>query len=266
MLNLPDEFRAVVGLGAATDVFEIKRKNRIGALVGAVIFLGGAGLMVLIGFGYAYRASQRYGPAVFMKRLSPMLVFAFVLALVGAWAAWSAYTNWNRRVVAYARGLAVRDRKGLRFWRWEQIRAVYQAVTKHYTNGIYTGTTHVYTIEVEPQGREVFDDRYQNIEKLGELLRRRTFDILYDRAAQEYNAGKTLQFGRVAIDKNGIAIGKKSFPWDSVAQVSVQRGVLRVMKQGGGWFGGASVPVSRIPNLAVLLSIVDQVKGLNTGG
>lgn len=40
---------------------------------------------------------------------------------------------------------------------------------------------------------------------------------------------------------------------------------LRVMKKDGGWFSGAFVAVGSIPNLAVLLAIVDQVVGLKTG-
>lgn len=106
MLNLPDEFRLVIGLGAAEGILDAKSKNRIGGLVAALIFLGGAGLAVLIGFVNAYQASQRYGPAVFMKRLSAPLILGIVLGLVGLWAAWSAYAHWNRKAVVYAQGLA----------------------------------------------------------------------------------------------------------------------------------------------------------------
>ncbi len=263
-LNLPDAFLSVIGLGAPEAVFPVKSKNRIGSLGGAVVFLGAGGLTVLFAFVNAYNASQRYGPAVFGKRLVGPLVFGLVLGALGLWAAWSAYANWNRMVVVYTHGLALRDRKGVRFWRWEQIEALYRSVVKRYVNGIYTGTTHIYTIGLGQSGRERFDDRYQNVEKLGDVLQGRTFGHLYAHAAEAYNAGRKVQFGRVTLDKGGITVGKKTYPWESVEGVFVRQGVLRVMKKSGGWFSGASVAVNTIPNLTVLLSLIDQIVGLNT--
>ncbi len=263
-LNLPDAFRSVIGLGAPEAVFPVKSKNRIGSLGGAVIFLGAGGLKVLFAFINAYNASQRYGPAVFGKRLVGPLIFGLVLGALGLWAAWSAYANWNRMVVVYTHGLALRDRKGVRFWRWEQIEALYRLVVKRYVNGIYTGTTHTYTIGLGQGGRERFDDRYQNVEKLGNMLQGRTFNHLSARAVEAYNAGRKVQFGRVALDKAGITVGKKTYPWESVEQVTVRQGVLWVRSKDGGWSGRASAVVSAIPNLVVLLSFIDQIVGVDT--
>ncbi len=263
-LNLPDAFRSVIGLGAPEEIFPVKSKNRIGSLIGAVIFLAAGGLAVVFAFVNAYNASRRYGPAVFATRLMGPLAFGVVLGAVGIWAAWAAYTNWNRMVVCYTHGLAVRDRKGVRFWRWEQIQLLYRSVVKHYTNGIYTGTTHRYTIVLEQGGREKFDDRYQNVEKLGDNLQTRTFDHLYARAVEAYNAGRKLQFGRVTVDKQGITVGKKAYPWASVGRVSINRGVLRVKQKGGGRLDGASVTVSTIPNYLVLFAVLDQVVGTSS--
>jgi hypothetical protein len=74
-----------------------------------------------------------------------------------------------------------------------------------------------------------------------------------------------LIFGPVAVSKAGIRIGKKTYPWMDVKQVSVQRGILKVAKKDSGWFSGASAAASVIPNLSVLLNIIYQVVGLKTG-
>ena len=88
---------------------------------------------------------------------------------------------------------------------------------------------------------------------------------LYEQAAQQYNAGQRLVFGPVAIGSDGIQIGKKTYAWDEVRQVSIQRGILKVSKKEGGWFSGASARASAIPNLNVLLNIIHRVVGLQIG-
>ena len=89
--------------------------------------------------------------------------------------------------------------------------------------------------------------------------------ILFNQAAQQYNAGQMLVFGPVTIGKGGIQIGKKTYAWVEVQQVTIQRGILKVSKKEGDWFNGASAPASVIPNLNVLLNIIHQVVGLKTG-
>jgi len=62
-----------------------------------------------------------------------------------------------------------------------------------------------------------------------------------------------------------MEVSRKTYPWDEVRQVSIRRGILRVSKKDGNWLSGASAPVSIIPNLNVLLNIINQVVGLKTG-
>ncbi|MCX6099935.1 MAG: hypothetical protein NTV92_00605, partial [Candidatus Bipolaricaulota bacterium] len=84
-------------------------------------------------------------------------------------------------------------------------------------------------------------------------------------AADQYNAGQTIVFGSVAISKAGIAIGKKTYPWADVKEVSIHQGILKVSRKEGGWFSGARASASTIPNLRVLLTIIQQGIGLKAG-
>jgi hypothetical protein len=193
------------------------------------------------------------------------VIIAFVLLLLGLAAGWSAYVNWNKGVAVYERGFAVRDRKGIQAWRWEDVVSLTAAVTRHYSSGIYTGTTHVYSLFNRQDQRLTLSDIYNKVDELAKTIQDGVYPILYDRAAQQYNAGQMLVFGPVAINKDGIQIGKKMYPWIEVQQVSIQRGILKVSKKGGGWFSGASASASVIPNLNILLNIIHQVIGLNLG-
>ena len=136
----------------------------------------------------------------------------------------------------------MRDRHGLQPWRWEEIVALTSAVTRHYTNGIYTGTTHVYTLYNKKNNRLVLNDAMGKVEELAKAIEEGSFPFFYERLALQYDSGQPVIFGPVAISKNGIQVGKKVFPWTEVKDVSLNQGFLKVSKKEGGWFSGATRP------------------------
>jgi hypothetical protein len=139
------------------------------------------------------------------------------------------------------------------------------AITRHYTNGIYTGTTHIYTLYNRQNQRLVLSDSIRKVEVLAKNIDESIFPLLYGRAADQYNGGQAIAFGPVSISKAGIAVGKKTYPWTDVKEVSIHQGVLKVSRKDGGWFSGASASAAVIPNLRVLLTIIHQVVGLKAG-
>jgi hypothetical protein len=105
-------------------------------------------------------------------------------------------------------------------------------------------------------------DSFSKVEELAKNIDQNIFPLLYAHATDQYNAGQTIIFGPVAISKAGIVIGKKTYPWTDVKEVSIHQGILKVSRKDGGWFSGASVAASVIPNLRVLLAIIQQLVGL----
>ncbi|MEW5827659.1 MAG: DUF6585 family protein [Chloroflexota bacterium] len=261
--RLPEDFNAVFGMGAPRAFFEVKKLTRWGEAIAALVLLGGAALALVWGVYSAFTGMQQYGQVVFWERLTPALIISVISGGLGLLAVWSAVVNWRKAVAFYENGLAYRDRTGIHSWRWDQAAQVFSAVTRHYTNGIYTGTTHLYTLNLADGARLKFDNKFDKIEALGHLLQELSFKPLYQKAADAYNAGQVVTFGPVAISKQGgLALGKKTYPWNEIAQVSVQKGYLQVSKKGGGWFSGANTLVSVIPNLNVALAIIDQIVGV----
>jgi hypothetical protein len=264
--QFPEAFSSMeFGLGAPKYYFPVKRLNRAGRLISFFIFIGGSVLVFLYGLYVAYVAYQKHGPAMIGDKLTVPVIIAFVMLLLGLAAGRSAYVNWSKGVAVYDQGFAVRQRKGIQTWRWEEVVSLTAAVTRHYTAGIYTGTTHAYSLFNHQNQRLVLGDIYTKVEELAKAIQESIFPILYGWAAQEYNAGQTLVFGPVAISQAGIRLGKKKYSWIEVQQVSIQNGILKVSKKGGGKFSGASASASVIPNLNVLLNIIYQVVGLKVG-
>jgi Tfp pilus assembly protein PilZ len=262
--QFPEAFASVIGLGAPKRYFPIKNLNRAGSLTAFLIFLTGSILVFLYGLYSTYVAYQKHGPAMIADKLVWPVIIAFVLLLLGLAAGWSAYANWKRGIALYDQGFAVRDRKGILSWRWEDVAALTAAVTRHYTNGIFTGTTHLYTLYNRQNERLVLNDIYVKVEELAKAIEECIFPLLYVRAADQYNTGQMLIFGPVAVSKAGIQIGKKTYPWMKVKEVSVHQGTVKISRKDGGWFSGANAAAASIPNLRVLLAIIHQVVGVKT--
>jgi hypothetical protein len=263
--QLPEAFSSVIGLGTPRAWFPVKNWNRIGNLIFSLLLLGTSILVFAYGLYDTYLAYQQHGSAMIDDKLITPIVIAFVLFVLGLLAAWGAYSNWNKGVAVYDRGFVIRDRKGMRPWVWEDVVSLTAAVTRHYTNGIYTGTTHVYTLLNKRSERLVLSDVFKGVERLAQSIEQAIFSRLYDQAAAQYNSGQAVVFGPVAISKSGIVIGKKTYPWTEVKQVSIHQGALKVSKKDGGWFSGASASAPSIPNLRVLLSIIDQITDVKAG-
>ena len=261
--HFPDAFALqVIGLGTPRRYFPVRKFNRLGSLVIALMLGGGSMLVLMYGLYSAIQAYQQHGLVMIDAALSGPLIIALIMLLVGAFAGWSAFANWNKGAALYERGFALRDRKGLRQWRWDEIVSMTASVTRHYMNGIYTGTTHTYFLIDRKDQRLVLSDVYSRVEELAQAIQEAIFPLLYERAAQEFNSGQKLAFGQAVISKDGFQVGKKTYPWSEVQQVSIRQGMLKVSKAGGGWLSGSSLPASLIPNLNVLLSLIYQVVGL----
>jgi hypothetical protein len=263
--EIPARFQTVMGLGARGEYYPVKKWGRLGSLVACILFLAGSVVVMFVGLLKAYQALQQHGTSLLDDTLGVPLVIAVILFLIGMLAGWITYVNWDKAVVAYERGFAYSDRKGLQTWPWDQVVSMTTAITRHYTNGIYTGTTHTYTLVNRQNRRLVLSDSIGKVEQLAKVIEDGIFPLLYEHAAGQYNLGQSLNFGPVTINKTGIAIGKKNYAWAEVKQVTIRQGFLKISKSEGGLFSGASAMVSAIPNLRVLSAILQQVVGLQLG-
>ncbi len=263
--SIPEGFPAVLtGLGTPVRYFPIRKVNKTGSLVVCILFLLGSIAVFLYGLSTAYTAYSQHGASVIAGKLTTPLLIALGLFLLGLWAGWSAWTNWTRGVLLYEKGFVIRSRKGVWNWSWPDIASITTRITRHYTNGIYTGTTHEYTLLNRQNERLRINDVFGKVEELAGIIEQNVFPLLYEPAAQLYNEGKPLVFGPVTLSKAGPYFGKKTIPWEDVKEVSLKRGNLKISRKSGGILSGASVPTHTIPNLRVLLAIIDQVVGLKT--
>jgi hypothetical protein len=160
-------------------------------------------------------------------------------------------------VAVFEDGLAFRSLSGSRNWGWDEVAALYVAVTRE--AGPFSRTRHRFTLEHNSGKKTAFDDRLEDVLTLGAMLGRKILERVYPAAAERFNAGETVDFGFVRIRQAGIELRERTSPWTEVEYVSVRRGYFQIQPRNAAPFG---LPVATIPNLDVLLLLLDHLTDL----
>jgi hypothetical protein len=263
--RFPKTSSSLASLGGLIETFPLSKGRRWAWLVAALILLAAAAGVKIYGITLTYLGWMHYGAAVVGELLFWPLVVAVGLFLLSLIPAGIAYANWVKALMLYQNGFAYKNRLGLHLWHWSDVVVLRMAVTRYDILGLHTGTNHVYTVENRDGKRLVLNDSFRSVEGLARAIEDNTFPSLFEQASQQYNAGGNLAFGPVKVSKAGIQIGRKSYAWGEVQQISIQQGNLQVVKKGGGWFSGAHAASATIPNLRVLLSLISQVVRVEVG-
>ncbi len=261
----PDHFSSIYGLGPVQSVHSVSAKNRWISAIFGVVLISGAGLAAIYGFYDTFVQVAKYGPVMLGKTIITPLIIAAVMFLFGVLATLSAYQNWDKSVVVYEKGLAYNDNSGLQTWTWQEIEWLNISITKRYSNGIYTGTTYVYTLRKIDGARLVLDNKFYQIEMLGNFINKKVASLQYEKLALGLRSGQTITLGPVAINNNNITMNKKTYAWNEIETVAIRSGFMRIKKKNGEWFSGTAAQVSAIPNLDALLAVVDQIVKIKTG-
>jgi hypothetical protein len=254
-------FAGVIGLGPLVSQHPVSGRSRWGSIVVGLVALAAAPLLVGLAVMIYIELSRAKGPAAAVERWFefswPVLAGLAALAL-GGWLLFSTARNWNTAAALYEHGLALNDHTGLRQIRWDAVDGVWQSVTKHYTNGIYTGTTYLYTVQTNDGQKLKFDNKFAKIEELGLAIQKQVSNALFPRYVERLNNGQRLTFGPLAIDLQGIYSGSKSLRWSEIKAVKIQSGNISIKKEGG-WFNWASVSVPQVPNFWIFYEIVSRL-------
>jgi hypothetical protein len=168
-------------------------------------------------------------------------------------------TRSPRRIYLFGAGFIHANPPGAAtVYRWDRIPAVYQNITKHYRNSVYTHTTHQYTVDA-PGGRLVLTDFWDRITVLGETIEREVTRAQLPVAIESLRRGEAVRFGDLSVQATGLTSERRGMlPWTDIEKVQVRGGFIEVSKAGK-WLSWSNSPVSRIPNVFVLLALVEAL-------
>jgi hypothetical protein len=110
------------------------------------------------------------------------------------------------------------------------------------------------------------DDRLENLPELVSHIKASLYPRLLPSLRSSFEAGQWIYFGEIAIQRQNVRFDRASsasspsaIPWSSIQSISIQSGYLMVEFKGNSTFPDAQqIPVSHIPNLELLLQLVQQ--------
>jgi len=249
-MQVPTTFARVNTLGQPKRVHKLSAGQRLQYVVIIVVMLV-LTAVAYVALGQSSAALADIGLGLY-GQLAPLLFVVIALfALVRA------LTNWNKAIVLYERGLAFKDRRGLHAWRWEEIQTLYSSVVRKLYMGIIpVGTSRSYTVVNDRNEMLHFDQGLARARDAAELIRRAAQPHMLARSIQAYHAGQVVNFGVLAVSRQGLHQGQRIHPWSQVREVKVHDGRLRILPQ------GVRVATAGVANLDVFLALLEQVGGV----
>jgi hypothetical protein len=127
---------------------------------------------------------------------------------------------------------------------------------------ILTGRTYFYTIRF-PNNKRIFNTKRQ----IGQYLQSMIVQYQLPQVIDDYNQGKDIRFDFVCINQEGIAIdpkwfmltiSKKNIAWSDIGKITINNGLIHI-KDARNWLDTAQIPVQSIPNLYVMLNLLQKI-------
>ena len=206
--------------------------------------------MLLAGDAY-----QQHGPALALIRGRSWFMFSTILLVI-----LSAYILYrllisSQRLEIFENGIQNRSfflRRHVYYW--SELSGIASSATKITFFGkdirtVPSGVIYLYT------GKSIeLTNRFQNIPRLVEIVKSKTYPLIWPTLKSTFRFGSTAQFGILTLTREHLHIAKKSIPWESVSRLRVESGFLVVELRDN---SEQQVPISDIPNLELLLQCVD---------
>ncbi|HUN23619.1 MAG TPA: hypothetical protein PK299_10855 [Anaerolineales bacterium] len=177
--------------------------------------------------------------------------------------------HWGQKIAVCEHGLALENASRTVAMRWEHLHSIRASVTRHYTNGIYTGTTHNYWCK-SADGSEILLDNQlgKDVEKFYDSARRHTVEARYQRTLQTITQGKTVSFSSVLVNTTHLFIGKKTIPVANIRKLAAEKGYLQIHyedvgKIRAGKITQESVAVGLTDNFDILWALLHQLAKLS---
>jgi hypothetical protein len=223
-------------------------------IAGGIVFIIVGVLLVVAGFAVMTQSTDNSVGGIALALFGGcFIVGAIYMFLYG-----TIYKNWG--VYVFEQGfLFKKGNETPQPFRWDQIEAVWYQVTRHYRNGIYTGTTHRYRVRRKDGYQIVLNDRFTNVGQLGDTISNQVTKILLPQVIAAYNAGQTITFGPLSVNRQGLLnVLGNLLPWSEITGIEIQRGYVAVSRAGK-WLKWSNQPVANIPNVFVFIALVKSL-------
>ena len=219
-------------------------------ILGATLFLAGA-VLFLAGGMFATDSTTR------IKII--LLVFGLLFLGMAIFRAYTVAQAVHRQIYLFQQGIVIDQAGQLQPFAWHQTAEVWQRVTRHYRNGIYTGTTSVYTLRRLDGYQVKLGNLTKGIAELGPAMAQGITRALVPRALHALQRGQTLAFAPFSVNQQGIGNGREWIPWSQVQAIEVKQGRVTIKNVGTSRAWGTAL-VAKIPNFLVFTVVAEELR------
>ncbi|AWZ06975.1 MULTISPECIES: DUF6585 family protein [unclassified Streptomyces] len=164
-----------------------------------------------------------------------------------------------KRIHLFEDGLIVADGTGpVSGFRWDSM-TVLQQITRRYANGVYVGTSYVYTLFRQDGSPVKLTNFYADPDRWGTAIQNEITRAQLPGAITALEQGATLHFGDISLTRDGIATAKRGgLHWGEIQKIEIKDGAVFVAKAGK-LLSWSNTPVAKIPNFFLFLAAVDRL-------
>lgn len=219
-------------------------------IIGALVFLV-AGILFFVGGTIPTDET--------VATRSVLVIFAVLFVGTAIYLLYTVIQAANQQVYLFQRGIIIEKGSQTQAFPWSQANEVRQSITRNYRNGVYTGTTYIFTLRRADGYQVKLGNLTKGIAELGPAMAEGVTRELVPRALQALRMGQTLTFEPFVINQQGIGNGHEFLPWSQIQPVEVKQGRVTVKKVGtsrGTW----SAMVAKIPNFLVFTVVAEEMR------
>ncbi len=195
------------------------------------------------------------------------LPFAILPLTVGGFAGFHLWRHVQARretIGIYDKGIARRTGDNIEMLAWEEMVESSQNLFTQRVNFIPVYKKEVYRVKTKDGATHLFRGSIPDANKVGAILHRQVARQVLPGMIERYNAGETLAFGNLKINKSGVHRGNKSMGWGDLKGMSINNGFLSFKKEGK-WLNWGSMQINNTPNFVALLDLLEAITGMKFG-
>jgi hypothetical protein len=180
-------------------------------------------------------------------------------AAVGVFWCLDAIRSIGTRVMVFRDGLAVRRLWSSQFYPWDKMVVIWNSGNHAHVGGKARSPCS-YRI-VMNDGRHLALHHISGLGKLGQTIEEETSRRLLPAALEQYNQGKTICFGRLSVNNQGVVKGTSTLPWGELTSCCFDSdGWLTFGWKDKPWRMWMVVSPNKVVNLLVLLQLLGKVE------
>ena len=151
------------------------------------------------------------------------------------------------------------SKRKFRTIRWNEVESIWRTFA-HTPDSVFTRQC-AYKIHCHDGYTLTFSGKPGEMDELDKIIEAQFTQRLLPTYIADYQAGHTLNFGLLTLDLNGLSAHGKVLAWEQITKVSLRQNrhlvVSSVSEQQKPWL---NIQAFKIPNLMILLSLVEQVR------